>query len=351
MHNKPIKYVLLDTNIYIQHQYSGRQLIDLASYLKQISGKIIIPDIVRKELETNYKQQLEKERNIVKDLRLLQQNKLLSIKDIKEDGISELSQQKILEPFLYLVDETKSIDITGDVFLDRVIKIMPPFQTSGKFTDAGFKDVLIWEHCKNWLKKHSAEKLAFISNNSNDFGKNKLKSCLLEELKLSECSDRLHYFQSIAQYLESQRSYLQYVSISRINSDLSDIIKSDAENIEKSSLDIDSGYDMAPEDYIIEKFKYEDHNIEEVYISNEDSERVKISVGCSIIFNVLVKVLNKEKYVEWDWDGENGVPNYPPNVIDDATGWVNRAYSVTVNKQSKEVEGIEDEDGNVVTFS
>lgn len=166
-------HIFLDTNIILPDPFFNSFLANLLLE-KAAEGqiKVYLPEVVLKEVQHKSKVRIfqlksEIETALFEFYRLTgSSNKQHQFKlESPEDTISAFYSQKINEGILKVVDCTYS-DYQN--VLESSVKHDPPFFQDKK---KEFKDALIWEGIKRFLKENgdSDEKKYFISNNYRDF--------------------------------------------------------------------------------------------------------------------------------------------------------------------------------------
>lgn len=158
----------------------------LFNYLKKTRSNLFIPRLVLDETINNYINQCKilinenkKQERILKIGLLNEKNNNLS--KIKESYEKELN----LKIYLHKIEiiEYKELDISTEIMVNKSIKSQPPFYSTPKHKDIGFRDFIVWSSVICILENHS-KNLCLISNDKIAFGTSELLHLdLVNEIK------------------------------------------------------------------------------------------------------------------------------------------------------------------------
>lgn len=195
--------IIIDTCIFLSENdfFFEKPKFKLLRLLKE--NKIILPEIVLKEIISNIKFKLNSINNKTENDNIKIKNYGLNGKHlIKKIDINNATQE--LYDNLLTCYKTKNIELFNyssvslDSVLQRIFDRERPFKEDGG--DKGLKDYLIWETIRNIIHKYSKENIVFITDNKKDFciesklhphfyddlKKDKLDNIKIEVLKLDE---------------------------------------------------------------------------------------------------------------------------------------------------------------------
>lgn len=213
--------IVFDTNIFERetHIHRGQWRV-FRSIARRLGFRVLVPEVVVGELSGHYETKASE--TIAKKKELLQNTfdlineyfndmGILEFKDVHEDAVKHLHlielsapimdklRDRLLKRLSYTVGKTIEImpipSIGLDEILARSFSAKKPFSPGGK----GFKDYLIWVNLLEALKNNPHATVVFISNNTGDFGKDRLHEDLLADLGAAETS-RLQYFTDLVEF-------------------------------------------------------------------------------------------------------------------------------------------------------
>jgi hypothetical protein len=317
-------HVLLDTNIYLSDlTFSKPEFEALRNYLRKTDHCILLPEIVEKEID-------KKISNIAYDevgkIFNLKSTQLKLLKQVPKREDIEKAIKSNLDKNVFSKRITKKIPsdkMPLSDLINRSLQEMPPFKNQGR----GFRDALIWYNLINYLKDNNKDYVAFISNNSLDFGEDNLKNELLDEVKELKIDDRLHYFNSLADFLTKFGGPIEFINEEFINENIRDIAEAYAGSIDPGALEI--GETKLSQGYDVENVIYEDFQVLNFYVY--ESTKDHYWIYAEVALNFYVQLSNMEYSFspysgEWDWY----------LLEDNTSGWDFAEFKLKIDKSSKQ---------------
>ena len=163
----------------------GPNFVLLRSYIARNSAKLFVPSLVVEETINHYQEHLAQHVKSAKAEMRSVENMMTSDKGLP---VIEVNVEECVEEFrAYLEKQIKWLggkvigfdNVTVDSLLSRSLERRKPFDGEGR---KGFRDALLWETVLHEIiKPHgTGAKVALISKNSKDFGKNEV---FADELK------------------------------------------------------------------------------------------------------------------------------------------------------------------------
>jgi hypothetical protein len=177
--------VILDTGaLHNDHWLRGAPVRVLREILRQSGAKLLLPDVVVRELERQYAKQVKQAMSAAQSLN----EELLPPNHSKITQLSEPStwieaqRREFGERLRWLGAEVLSSEtITAASLLERALDGRRPF--NGEEGKKGFRDALIWQHVLQ-VASSCADHIVLVTLNTKDFcGPEGLHSDLREELK------------------------------------------------------------------------------------------------------------------------------------------------------------------------
>ncbi|TDO22366.1 PIN domain-containing protein [Pedobacter duraquae] len=220
--------IVLDTNIFQKNFSLKTSKFDaLISYLRKTDDKLFVPFIVGQELIRNYKGTTDKafgelevverslKRCIINEQLENIANTLYSFKkynseNIDKNSIEYLNYIKSTIKNVIIQEELPSLDFNRVVM--KGLNKQKPFKASGE----GMKDAILWESIIDHCKINKLERIIFISENSHDFGRERLESSLLDQMK--EDGLTIIYYNSLQSFIENE-----FATVKDIEFKISDI--------------------------------------------------------------------------------------------------------------------------------
>lgn len=213
--------IVFDTNIFERETNIHRgQWRVFRSIARRLGFRVLIPEVVVGELSGHYETKATE--TIAKKKELLQNTfdlikeyfdgmSILEFQDVHEDAVKHLQSIELSAPIMdklryrllkrlsHTVGKTIEVipipSIGLDEILARSFSAKKPFSSGGK----GFKDYLIWVNLLEALKDNPNATVVFISNNTGDFGKDRLHEDLLADIGAADTS-RLQYFTDLVEF-------------------------------------------------------------------------------------------------------------------------------------------------------
>lgn len=295
-------HVLLDTNIYLSDITLGKPEHEaLRNYLQTSNSSILMPHIVKSEIDKNIATKAQSE------ISKLSQFHSVSLGLITSPPSADILEQKIKEKFDQGLSRTSVIDAGyGDLSLETVtersLAETPPFKSKGR----GFRDALIWYSLLEYLRTHPEDNVAFITDNSQDFGVGDLKPELMAELAKLGYSDRVVYFHSLSEFLTTYSEPIAFITEEFVESNVNDYLESYGESISEHDLDIEYPSTDIDVEWSVTEVIHEESTVENFYIYRTTPEHYYVYVEASMYFYV-----GLEGYgYEWEFDHMNGDYDY-----------------------------------------
>lgn len=323
-------HVLLDTNIYLTDLTLEKSSFQaLREYLKLTSSKLIIPEIIKRELIHNARHQAI---NDVEKFHssYISRNNIVKVV-LEAEAVAEEYEKKIISnlkrfPFIEIPFPSESLP----KIIDRSIHNLPPFTKEGR----GFKDALIWESLLTQLETlPKNENIAFISANHHDFGVNGLYKSLYEDLKNIKCEKKLYYYNNLDLFLTDYSEKVKFINEEFIIINTNDFLNENIKDSDGRDLDYNPPYDS--------EFQYcectNDKEVTTFYIFKADKKNYYVYAEIAIYFSAKFDV----KADDWIFtkDGDR-IPIYRYE-----TEYLNAplymSLNLTVEKNSQKVINIE----------
>lgn len=241
--------VVLDTNIYqANFAMQSNQVASMNAYLIKTDDHLFIPYIVAQELTRNYKAALQKSfEEIEKVTRSF--DKLVVNHELNEiskglhsfknyqQNISSLTYIEYLRGFIpnTIVEDTLPPIDFGKVVMKGLDKVKP-FKVTGE----GMKDAILWESILEYCKTQSINRIIFISNNSNDFGKETLEPNLLAQSKAAGVD--IVFYNGLAMFIENEFATVEGVELRTSDIDV-DMLKIQLGLLFSKKVDLQLFYD------------------------------------------------------------------------------------------------------------
>lgn len=167
-----MRYIILDTNILHIRKFKDYYNFELNTSYTDLQGKIerrdlassfkiLIPDLVFKELQKQKLQQYENDFNQLSQLKEKFENfpniefklpQQFDYEKFLEQKISEFKTRNSIETI-----KTTNKDKSFNKIIEKAINKKPPFEGTDKQSDKGFKDVLIWESILNYAQNNPGD--------------------------------------------------------------------------------------------------------------------------------------------------------------------------------------------------
>lgn len=233
--------IIFDTNIFQSNFNLSQSKFDvISSYLRKTKGELLVPYVVKREIEKNFKSSLKKRmKSIISSyneanpflLSMVTSPKLLEIESQKEIIESYLKcdiENDVSNYFSFVkekIPQTKvydvcPLDLDFTHVIEQALVSEPPFKQSGE----GFKDALVWQSVLKCGLSSEGSRIIFITQNSNDFGKNEiLNENLLKESK--QKGVEIIYYNSIDSFISKYFKTIESISISDKDISITDLLK------------------------------------------------------------------------------------------------------------------------------
>jgi hypothetical protein len=206
--------IVLDTNI-IRKDFTMKSdnFIILHDYIKRTKSKVILTELVYKEIAAIYEREISKRYNdFLENRDYLGRNILgTTIDDF------EIDIKKCVANYLEFLLQTLKLtakDIVPikqcylDDIVERAIHRIPPCSAKGE----EFRDVLLWLTLLDVAVESNEKKLIFISENKKQFAScdGTLHPFLLEETKLKGVN--IIYYNSMKQFIKDHKVKISYIN-------------------------------------------------------------------------------------------------------------------------------------------
>lgn len=274
-------HVLLDTNIYMMDlTFSKPEHEALKNYLSMTNSRLLLPEIISNEVYKNIETSAMKELRTIKGLYGTRVG--LIPETITVETVSTALKErfdKFAEGMKVFSIDNKNIDLQN--LIDKSLVETPPFKSQGR----GFRDALIWESLLKYLNSTAETQVAFITNNSNDFGKNELKLELHEELVKLNVQDRVHFFNSLGEFLTEYGESIGFITYDFIYESIEADVDGYAGTITESDID-DVDYPSHDYEWEVTGIDYEEFEIDNYYIYNATSTHYYVYAEVAMSFYV-----------------------------------------------------------------
>lgn len=227
--------IVLDTNIFVQDfLMTSRKFKILFDYLKKTNSKIIIPEIVYKEIAAVYKRELtEKSLKFIKAKETLGRSLVdASVPDYMIDVTDEVRKYLIFLKNKLGISDTDIFpykDIYLKNALDRAIQYIKPCSESRE----EFCDTILWLTILDIAGTTNEKELVFISNNIKDFASD---SRHLHPTLVRDAEDKgltIRYYSSLNDFNEDlgieSISFAKYLvldeNIKAVNDEVIDVLQ------------------------------------------------------------------------------------------------------------------------------
>lgn len=204
--------IILDTNVFAQDFLLRSKHFELLfDYLKKTGSKILLPEIVLKELVATYGKELEKRAEDYQKAKGSLQRLVIG-SNFEDHGLNFIEEtQKYIAFVLSAVGikREEAIPYRGE-YLEELVK--RAISRTKPFTERGeeFRDALLWLTIMDIARGKPDKGIAFISNDAKAFGTGNLYDELTAEVEQS--GGHLRFFNSIQDFLSAHA-----VQIANIN--------------------------------------------------------------------------------------------------------------------------------------
>jgi len=321
-------HVLLDTNIYLSDpSFTKPQFEALKNYLRRSNAKIILPETVKREVRKN-----------LKKIAFNDTRKLKSLTSVRTGLIEQVPTQEQLEERLnhhfntFIRSRHFEIGHENLNLMDLFVRSLDekaPFKTEGR----GFRDALIWGGLLHHLNTTENAQIAFISNNTSDFGTETLKPELLSELEELGHSGKVFYFNNLSTFLATYGRSIEFINDDFIETVLEDEIEYYADSIDENELDID--FPNREFEWEVDETDFQSYDIDSYYIFSADTTHYWISVNVTLNFNVYLS----GRVMDWRPNYDNTSMNWEAVETEEIVkGTADHNWVISINKESHETE-------------
>jgi hypothetical protein len=211
----------------------------------------------------------------------------------------------------------------------RSLEERAPFKSEGR----GFRDALIWGGLLHYLNTNENAQIAFITNNTSDFGAQVLKPELTRELEESGHTDKVFYFNDLDTFLATYGRTIEFINDEFIELVMEDVIAEYADNIDETDLEID--FPNRDSEWEVDEIDFQYHNIENYYIFSADDTFYWISVNVEFKFNVYVR----GRVMDWRPSHSNTSMDWEAVETEEmVTGTAERNWVISVHKENHTVD-------------
>lgn len=203
-------YIVIDTNIFFNNWFLESPLfIFLANFSNNTHSTLLIPSVVREEIENKYNIGRDNLRSELDKLNKEFRDFKLDV-NIEENVVSEQGYnfQKILESKFNSVEMVPYSNVKHEILVHKAMHSLRPFREKEK----GYRDSLIWLSILDCLKsKKNQRRLCFVTGNSNDFFENKnnstdksvtLHSDLVRDIAENEIENQFQLYVSLKAFVD-----------------------------------------------------------------------------------------------------------------------------------------------------
>lgn len=330
--------VLLDTNIFLSDlSYSKPEFEALKNYLETTGASLLIPNTVDKEVRKNIKTKSSSEYDKLCSLNAV---RLELLKDIPTVNQIEATITSSYETYIEKVGNIRLEDkVSLDEVVERSLRETPPFKTEGK----GLRDALVWYNLIDYLRIKTDDTIAFISNNSSDFGKDELKPELKEELASLSLFDKVHFFNSLNDFLDEFGNSISFIDDRLVEDALKSYLNDRSfTGLEDELKDRMDYHGLHISDIDIIDYDYDGFDIENYYIYHATSKYYYVYSEVALYFSVLAEIYNDD--FEYDAYTDN-MRLRQRRETKHKNSYLYQEYSLKISKSSHKVEAVEIFDG------
>ena len=227
-----MKYIILDTNIWI---YSTRLLDDSMSaallfYLNNTGGKLVLPEIIEKEVSANLTKIAKSACNEIDKQYALLQKIFGSIDDYRLPNDGDINQafKKKLSELKKLIKKVPFTFVHAKGALKRIIEGIPPNKASNQKQqgDQQFKDSCIWEVAIELAEK---SEVVFITKDYGFFKNRKPENGLAKPLEneVAKLNHNISVFPDIHSFLTDIKDTIPKLNSAVIRKALNEQINED----------------------------------------------------------------------------------------------------------------------------
>ena len=318
--------VLLDTNVYLQdfHFLQSKRFDGLKKFLELKRAHLLMPNIVDLEIRNQLGKIVAGETNTVSKLRLVKSHFL----KIPQAGTLERKLFNSYDTFLkgMRLKRINHENLDWEALISKAVNKHRPFKENG----VGVQDAVIWQTAISYLKSHKKHWLFFVTDNAQDFGaKGKLHETLQAELTKHRLKSRLHYSNSLIDFLTKHAQPIEFINEAYIRNLIGEDIMHATNDIVPSELEFDTPSSEARWS-IVSHESLNDYSIDGYYILEEDKTHIKLAVEWTGCF--LVNLQADRELVEYDYDGVYSTP-MDVSFQEDIDAWYANVFELRINKQ------------------
>lgn len=208
--------LILDTNIFISNPTLSSMNWDvLNDYLLKTDSKIIMPQIINKEISAVYKRRLQKEYSRYKSSMKSVNDMILE--SIKDNGVNIEEQADKIKTHIFQklnIKDSQIIEHKPD-YLDKAIYRAVNHIRPCSDKKEEFRDTIIWLTLIDMAKMSSEKIMAFITNNTKDFYReDKLHPDLQRDLE--ENGIKILLFTSLSDFIKDHSNKIERYSIEQL---------------------------------------------------------------------------------------------------------------------------------------
>ncbi|MFA6391181.1 MAG: PIN domain-containing protein [Patescibacteria group bacterium] len=293
----------------------------LFAYLKKTKSKLFIPDIVISETIKNFSKEIDDCKDIEKSLKEFKKKLKISTSSeitLKNNEVTGYKKRllKIVENKNIEIIDNLSCPVLVPQIISRSLNNKPPFHSTKKYSDIGFRDFIIWEEVK--FARNKCNDLCFISNDRNAFGDS---DELHEELRKE--SD-VYFYNLLDKFLTDYAEKIEFINEQYLSLMIEEIGLNDINNLvypEELFFAVNIDRNIQLENIV--DHEYNDVFIWNYYIYKADEKYYYVYVNCSIAISITCSgdSINLDKSVD----------EILPSVV--------KNISIKINKSTKKVDG------------
>lgn len=217
--------IILDSNIYRgDFSLRSKDFVVMKDYLQKTASSLMLPQVILDEIKGLYARALTERINELKKAVRNYHHALINDEYRVNNKLLDLENAVVeYEAFIRqnLGIRDRHIIPYANEFLPEIARRAIKREKPAGMEGQGFRDVLIWLTIKEYAAMRPGKQLAFISDNTADFG-NKVKDGLHESLA-KECEDagiRIHYFKSVRDFIEQHSAPIAFITFDWIQEHL-----------------------------------------------------------------------------------------------------------------------------------
>lgn len=321
-------HVLLDTNIYMMDlTFSKPEHEALKNYLSMTNSKLLLPEVISSEVYKNIETSAMKELRKMKGLYAAKVGLIPDTINVEQVSLALKEKfDKLVKEMKFSSIDNKNIDLQN--LIDKSLAEAPPFKSQGR----GFRDALIWESLLKYLNSTVETQVAFITNNSSDFGSGELKPELKDELIKLNLQERVHFFNSLGEFLTEYGESIGFITYDFVYEAIEADVDGYAGTITESDID-DVDYPSHDYEWEVTGVDYEEFEIDNYYIYNATNTHYYVYAEVAMSFYVSLEGTREEyDYRLEDFEVES------THIQDHVHAYKMVEYEIKIDKKTQEAE-------------